>query len=68
MTWRHTVVVSPKQLRKLIKDAGQTIRGAADELGMQQRQMYRYLAGHAEVPRVVELALKWVAQARRRSR
>ena len=68
MTWRHTVAVSPKQLRKLIKSAGLTIRGAADELGMQQRQLYRYLAGDAEVPRIVELALKWVVHARRREK
>jgi len=32
---------------------------------MTERQLYRYLAGDAEVPRVVELALKWVAHTRR---
>ena len=65
MTWRHTVAVSPKQLRKLIKSAGLTIRGAAGELGMNQRQLYRYLAGDAEVPRVVELALMWITRKRK---
>lgn len=61
----YTPRVSPKQLRKLIKAAGLTIRGAADELGMNQRQLYRYLAGDAEVPRVVELAIKWVVHSRK---
>ncbi len=65
VTWCHNVAVSPKQLRKLIKAAGLTIRGAADQLGMNQRQLYRYLAGDAEVPRVVELALMWVTRKRR---
>jgi hypothetical protein len=65
VTWRHTVAVSPKQLRKLIKSAGLTIRGAAGELGMNQRQLYRYLAGDAEVPRVVELALMWITRKRK---
>jgi hypothetical protein len=65
MTRRHTVSVKPDQLRKLIKSAGLTIRGAADELGMTQRQLFRYLAGDAEIPRVVELAIRWVVQARR---
>lgn len=68
MTYSHTVAVSPKQLRKLITDAGLTVRGAADELGMNQRQFYRYLAGDAEVPRVVELAIKWVVQQRKEKR
>jgi len=60
--------VSPKQLRRLIKSAGLTIRGAAVELGMNHRQLYRYLAGDAEIPRVVEYALKWVVRARKESK
>lgn len=68
MTWRHTVAVSPKQLRKLIKSAGLTIRGAAGELGMNQRQLYRYLAGDADIPRVVELAVRWVVHAARKGK
>jgi hypothetical protein len=69
VSWRHTVAVSPRQLRKLIKSAGGlTIRGAADALGMNQRQLYRYLAGDAEVPRVVELALKWVVHTRKETK
>jgi hypothetical protein len=65
VTWRHTPPVKPDQLRRLIKSAGLTIRGAADELGMTQRQLFRYLAGEAEIPRVVELAIKWVVQTRK---
>lgn len=65
LSGRHNGAVSPKQLRKLIKSAGLTIRGAADELGMQQRQLYRYLSGDAEIPRVVELALMWITRKRK---
>jgi len=60
--------VKSNQLRKLIKSAGLTVRGTANELGMTQRQMFRYLAGDAEIPRVVELALRWVARARKEKR
>ncbi len=60
--------MKPDQLRKLIKAAGLTVRGTAAELGMTQRQMFRYLAGDAEIPRVVDLALKWIVHTRKESK
>jgi predicted transcriptional regulator len=54
--------VTGPQLRRQIKSAGLTIRQAAALLGMQERQLYRYLSGETEVPRVVEFALNWVIQ------
>lgn len=65
LTQRHTRAVKSDQLRRLIKSAGLSVRRAAEALDMTERQLYRYLAGDAEVPRVVELALKWVAHTRR---
>ena len=53
------------QLRRLIRSARLSVRGAAEALDMTERQLYRYLAGDAAVPRVVELALKWVVHTRR---
>ena len=63
----HTVAMSPKQLRRLIKSARLTVQAAADELGLTNRQLYRYLSGDAEIPRVVELAVSWIVQSRRKS-
>jgi len=59
--------MSPKQLRRLIKSARLTVQAAADELDMTNRQLYRYLSGDAEIPRVVELAVRWIVQSRRKS-
>ena len=61
----HTVAMSPKQLRRFIKSARLTVQAAADELGMTNRQLYRYLSGDAEIPRVVELAVRWIVQRRK---
>lgn len=36
-------------------------RGAAKELGISERQMRRYCAGDAKVPRLVELALLYLS-------
>lgn len=65
LTQRHTQGVKSDQLRRLIKSAGLSVRRAAEALDMTERQLYRYLAGDAQVPRVVELALRWVAYTRR---
>jgi hypothetical protein len=65
VTQGHTDPVKADQLRRLIKSAGLSVRGAAQALDMTERQLYRYLAGDAEVPRVVELALKWVSYTRK---
>lgn len=48
------------QLQRLLARAGFSQRGAARELGISERQMRRYCAGEADVPRVVELALLYL--------
>lgn len=52
------------QLQKLLDSAGLSQRGAAKELGISERQMRRYVAGDAEVPTVVEYALRWLIHLR----
>lgn len=47
------------QLQKLLDSAGLSQRGAAKLIGIGERQMRRYIAGEAVVPRVVEYALRW---------
>lgn len=64
----YYALVSPNQLRKFLESAGLTVREAAALLDMQERQWFRYLAGDAEIPRVVEYALRWAVQARKESR
>ena len=49
--------MTPDQLRDLLTRAGLSQRGAARELGIDERTMRRYVAGDLPVPRVVELAL-----------
>jgi plasmid maintenance system antidote protein VapI len=48
------------QLQKLLDTAGLSQRGAAKLIGIGERQMRRYIAGEAVVPKVVEYALRWV--------
>lgn len=45
------------QLQRLLDKAGKSQRGMAKELRISERQMRRYCAGEAKVPRVVELAV-----------
>lgn len=52
------------QLRKLLDSAGLSQRGAARELQISERQMRRYVAGDAEVPKVIEYALRWLIHKR----
>jgi hypothetical protein len=52
------------QLQKLLDSAGLSQRGAAKELGISDRQMRRYVSGDAEVPKVVEYALRWLIHKR----
>lgn len=49
------------QLQKALDRAGLSQRGTAKELGISERQMRRYCSGEAKVPRLVELALKYLA-------
>lgn len=46
------------QLQRLLDEVGKTQVGMADEIGISGRQMRRYCAGEAPVPRVVELAVR----------
>ena len=56
--------VTPEQLRKLMKSHSLTIRAAAQALGMNERQLYRYLSGEVEIPLVVEIALRCITTHR----
>lgn len=48
------------QLQKLLDRAGLSQRGAAREIGINERTMRKYVADDAEIPRTVEYALRWV--------
>lgn len=48
------------QLQRGLDRAGMSQRGTAKELGISERQMRRYCSGEAKVPRVVELACKYL--------
>jgi plasmid maintenance system antidote protein VapI len=50
------------QLQKLLDRAGMSQRGAARAMGIDERTMRRYVAGDAEIPRVVELAMRCLAE------
>lgn len=50
------------QLQKLLDSAGLSQRGAAKLIGISERQMRRYVAGDAKVPKFIEYAVRWVAQ------
>lgn len=52
------------QLQRLLDSAGLSQRGAARDLQISERQMRRYVAGDAEVPKVIEYALRWLIQQR----
>lgn len=56
--------MTPRQLGTFLKSAGLTQSGAARELGISDRNMRRYVAGDLPVPRVVELALRYIALQR----
>lgn len=50
------------QLRKLLDRAGLSQRGAAKALVINERTMRKYVAGDAEVPKMVELAILCLAE------
>jgi hypothetical protein len=54
--------MTPAELREQLEKGGLSQRGAARELGLDERTMRKYCAGNLPVPKVVELALRWVAQ------
>jgi len=55
------------QLRKALERSGRTVRGAALEMQIHERTMHRYLAGDADIPKLVELvALCWAEHEKER--
>ncbi len=50
-----------KQLQRLLDAAGLSQRGAAKAIGISERQMRRYIAGDATVPKFIEYALRWLS-------
>lgn len=49
------------QLQKLLDSAGLSQRGAAKEIGINERTMRKYISGEAKViPKTVEYALRWL--------
>lgn len=61
----YTMVMTPKQLRTLLEDAGLTQAESAGHIDLTARQMRRYLSGETPVPRVVVYALLHVIQQRK---
>jgi transcriptional regulator with XRE-family HTH domain len=53
--------MTKNQLRKLLESNDLTQSAAARELHIDPRTMRRYVLGESPVPRVVELALRYVA-------
>lgn len=49
-----------KQLKRALRDAGLSQRGAAKELEINERTMRRYISGEQPIPRVVEYAILWL--------
>jgi hypothetical protein len=49
------------QFEKALKSSGRSGRGAAREMGINERTLRRYLSGEAAIPKLVELVvLCWV--------
>jgi hypothetical protein len=55
--------MTPKQLRRLLEEAGLTQCGAARLIEISPRQMRYYIAGKP-IPKHIEYALLWVAWGR----
>lgn len=51
------------KIRTFLSEAGLSQRAAARLLGVDERTMRRYCAGHTPVPRVVWLALERITEA-----
>ena len=50
------------QLQRLLDKMGETQVGMAKRLGISDRNMRRYVSGELPVPRVVELAVRCMAE------
>jgi plasmid maintenance system antidote protein VapI len=57
--------MSPTELREHLEKVGLSQRGAARALDLSERTMRYYCAGETPIPRVVEYALRWLAQQER---
>jgi transcriptional regulator with XRE-family HTH domain len=53
------------QLQRLLDSAGLSQRGAAKEIGINERTIRKYVSGESKIPKTVELALCWVAHLRK---
>jgi len=54
------LAVTANQLKRALRDAGLSQRGAAKLLGINERTMRRYVSGEQPIPRIVEYALNWL--------
>jgi Winged helix-turn-helix DNA-binding len=52
--------MTAKQFRKILEDGLISQRQAAEELGISERNVRRYLAADLPIPRVVELAINYL--------
>jgi hypothetical protein len=52
------------QLQKLLDKGGFSQRGAAKELGINERHMRRYIAGEAVIPKHIEIAVRCICEHR----
>lgn len=56
------------QLRKALERSGRTVRGAAQEMQIHERTLHRYLAGEAEIPKLVELVARcWLEHSEKQA-
>jgi hypothetical protein len=56
--------VTPKQLQAGLDRAGLSQRGAARELGINERHMRRYVAGDAVIPKHIQIAVRCICEHR----
>ena len=54
--------MTSKQFRALLDESLMSQRQMAKALGLNERTIRRYVEPGAKIPRVVELAARWVAQ------
>ena len=55
------------QLQKMLDSVGLSQRGAAKEIGINERTMRKYVSGESKIPKTVQLALCWVVHIRKLS-
>jgi len=64
--YAYDAYVTKDEFKKLRQRAGHTQASIAKEMGVHLRTVTRWEIGEIEVPRVVELALRYIAQKGRR--